>query len=194
MTEPTRIDETAIVGKGAQIGAGTAIWHWTHVRGGARIGRDCTLGQNVYVAPTAVIGDGVKIQNNVSIYDGVTLEDHVFCGPSAVFTNVKIPRSEVDRSGEFLSTHVKRGATIGANATILCGITLGEYAFVAAGSVVTDDVAPYRLMIGNPARPVGWSCRCGARLEAPNPVIICGECGAQFEIEDGVLRPTEKPQ
>ena len=182
-----RFHDTAIVSDDADIGADTSIWHWSHVRGGATIGRQCTLGQNVYVAPTAVVGDGVKIQNNVSIYDGVVLEDHVFCGPSAVFTNVTTPRAHVDRSDYFEQTLVKKGATIGANATILCGLTLGEYAFVGAGSVVTDDVKAYATVVGNPARQIGWSCRCGARLPEPAPHAECGECGKTYRLDEELL-------
>lgn len=180
MSASALIHPTAIVGDGATVGENTRIWHWVHVRDGAQIGDDCTLGQNVYVAPTVVVGDGVKIQNNVSLYDGVILEDGVFCGPSAVFTNVSTPRSHVDRSDQFETTRVGRGATIGANATILCGLSIGSFAFVGAGSVVTDDVAAHALVIGNPARPVGWSCRCGARLPDPDPGAICGECGDHY--------------
>lgn len=183
----TTIHSTAIVGDTAEVGEGTRIWHWVHIRDGARIGRQCTIGQNVYVAPTAIVGDEVKIQNNVSLYDGVILEDGVFCGPSAVFTNVTTPRSRVDRSDQFETTRVCRGATIGANATILCGITLGKYSFVGAGSVVTDDVAAHALVVGNPARPIGWSCRCGIRLPEPNPDAEsqCPECGASYRLEEG---------
>lgn len=185
-----KIHETAIVDRGAKIGAGTAVWHWTHVREGAQIGQDCVLGQNVYVAPTVVIGRGVKIQNNVSIYDGVTLEDDVFCGPSAVFTNVRTPRSHVDRSSAFEPTLVKRGATIGANATVVCGVTIGEYAFVGAGAVVTHDVTPYSRVLGSPARHAGWSCRCGVSLpeDADASRLICPECGAQYALKEGSLR------
>lgn len=179
---------TAIVSEEASIGDGTRIWHWTHVREGARIGADCTLGQNVYVAPTARIGDGVKIQNNVSVYDGVVLEDEVFCGPSVVFTNVRTPRSHVDRSDEFETTRVECGATIGANATVLCGLTLGAYCVVGAGSVVTDDVRPHRLVVGNPARAVGWSCRCGRRLPEPSPRTECDECGDEYLLDSHHLR------
>lgn len=183
-----RIHPTAVVSDDADVGDGTQIWHFTHVRGGASIGGGCTLGQNVYVAPTAVVGDGVKIQNNVSVFDGVVLEDEVFCGPSATFTNVTTPRAGVDRSDEFEETLVRRGATIGANATVLCGIELGEFAFVAAGAVVTKDVAPYALVAGNPAARIGWSCRCGVRLETPEPGVVCDECGREYRFEDGQLR------
>ena len=156
--------ETARVDAGALIGDGTRIWHFSHVMAGARIGRRCMLAQNVFVAGGAVIGDRVKIQNNVSIYDGVTLEDGVFCGPSAVFTNVVTPRSHVSRRHAFAPTLVRQGATIGANSTLLCGITIGRFAFIGAGAVVTRDVPDYALVVGNPARHVGWACGCGARL------------------------------
>ncbi len=158
--------ESAIIDIGAAIGDGTKVWHFSHVCGGAKIGASCTLGQNVYVAPTAVIGDRVRIQNNVSIYDGIVLADDVFVGPSAVFTNVINPRSEVSRKHEYMTTRVETGATIGANATVVCGTTLGHYAFVGAGAVVTHDVRPFALVVGVPARQLGWMCRCGVRLES----------------------------
>ncbi|QPQ54423.1 N-acetyltransferase [Allosphingosinicella flava] len=158
------VHETAIVDLGATIGIGTRIWHWTHVCAGARIGADCSLGQNVFVANDVVIGDNVKIQNNVSVYDAVRLEDGVFCGPSMVFTNVYNPRSTVSRKDEYRPTLVKRGATLGANCTIVCGVTIGEYAFVGAGSVVNRDVKAHALMVGVPARRIGWMCACGLRL------------------------------
>ncbi len=189
------IDPTAVIDAGAQIGEGTKIWHFTHVCAGARIGAACSLGQNVYVAPTAVIGDRVKIQNNVSIYDGVILEDDVFVGPSAVFTNVANPRAEVSRKDAYQRTLISAGATIGANATILCGRTLGRYAFVAAGAVVTYDVAPFALVAGVPAQPIGWMCRCGERMQDPlGGCTVCkrtyrrdgeGLAEATFETEDG---------
>ncbi len=181
------IHSTAIVDDDAIIGAGSHIWHWTHVREGARIGRDCTLGQNVYVAPTVVVGDRVKVQNNVSLFDGVILKDDVFCGPSTVFTNVITPRSHIDRSDQFETTQVDRGATLGANTTILCGITIGEYAFVGAGAVVTSDVQAHSLVIGNPARHVGWSCRCGVRLAEPTPTVHCEKCDDHYELRDHTL-------
>jgi UDP-2-acetamido-3-amino-2,3-dideoxy-glucuronate N-acetyltransferase len=158
------IHETAIVDSGAAIGAGTKVWHWTHICAGARIGAGCSLGQNVFIANDVVIGDNVKIQNNVSVYDAVRLENDVFCGPSMVFTNVYNPRSAVSRKDEYRPTLVKRGATLGANCTIVCGVTIGEHAFIGAGSVVNRDVAPYALMVGVPARRVGWMCACGLRL------------------------------
>lgn len=177
------IHPTAIVSEDAKIGAGTRIWHWTHVREGAEIGRDCVLSQNVYVAPTVVLGDGVKVQNNVSLYDGLILEDEVFCGPSAVFTNVKTPRSHVSRSHAFEKTLVKKGATIGANATIICGVTIGSYAFIAAGAVVTSDVADFSLVMGVPARHQGWCCRCGERLPEPIPTTRCSQCSDIYRLQ-----------
>ena len=156
---------TAIIDEGARIGSGTHIWHWTHICAGARIGAHCSFGQNVFVGNDVVIGDNVKVQNNVSIYDAVTLEDDVFCGPSMVFTNVYNPRSAVTRKHEYRRTLVKRGATLGANCTIVCGVTIGEYAFIGAGTVVNRDVKPYALMVGVPARQIGWMSEHGERLE-----------------------------
>ncbi len=161
------VHPAAIVDPGAELGPGTRIWHFTHVCAGARIGRGCSLGQNVYVAPTVVIGNNCKIQNNVSLYDGVVLEDEVFCGPSMVFTNVINPRSAVPRRDEFKATVVRRGATIGANATILCGVELGHHCFIAAGAVVTKSVPPHALVMGVPARQTGWVSRAGERLDLP---------------------------
>ncbi len=160
----TFVHESAYVDDGASIGAGSKVWHFCHVLGGAVIGERCSLGQNVVVMNGTRIGDNVKIQNNVSIYEGVELEDDVFCGPSMVFTNVINPRSHVSRKAEYRRTLVGRGATIGANATIVCGSTLGEYAFVGAGAVVAADVAAYALVVGVPARRIGWMCQCGERL------------------------------
>lgn len=179
--------ESAIVDEGAVIGAATKIWHFCHVCSGARIGEQCALGQNVFVASTAVIGSRVRIQNNVSVYDGVVLEDDVFVGPSAVFTNVLNPRSEVSRKHEYRTTHVGAGATIGANATIVCGSVLGRYAFVGAGAVVTRDVKPYALVTGVPARQVGWMCRCGVRLEIENDAAACRECSRRYALRDDQL-------
>ena len=161
------IHPTAIVDDGAQIGEGTRIWHWVHVSGGARIGRGCSLGQNVYVGNRVTIGDNVKIQNNVSVYDDVTLEDDVFCGPSMVFTNVYNPRAAVPRRDEYRQTVIRRGATLGANCTIVCGVEIGENAFVGAGSVINRDVPAFALMVGVPARQIGWMSAFGEKLDLP---------------------------
>jgi UDP-2-acetamido-3-amino-2,3-dideoxy-glucuronate N-acetyltransferase len=173
------IHESAYVDDGAQIGADTKVWHFCHVLGGAVIGERCSLGQNVVVMNGVTIGNNVKIQNNVSVYEGVVLEDDVFCGPSMVFTNVVNPRSHVSRKNEYKRTLVRKGSTIGANATIVCGVTLDEYSFVGAGSVVTKDVSAYALMVGVPARRVGWMCQCGERLADKNPEI-CKTCGTRY--------------
>lgn len=157
--------DTAIIDTGAQIGSNTRIWHWVHVSGGARIGQSCSLGQNVYVGNKVKIGNNVKIQNNVSVYDNVTLEDDVFCGPSMVFTNVYNPRAAISRKDEYRDTLVKKGATIGANATIVCGVTIGKYAFIGAGAVVTSNVPDFALMVGVPARQIGWMSEEGERFE-----------------------------
>lgn len=178
---------SAIVDEGACIGDGTRIWHWVHVSGQAKIGDHCSLGQNVYVGNDVKIGNNVKIQNNVSIYDAVTLEDDVFCGPSMVFTNVYNPRSAVARKAEYKRTLVKRGATIGANATIVCGITIGEYAFVGAGAVVNRNVKPYALMAGVPAKQIGWMSQFGERLELPlvgNAEAVCESTGKKYILQD----------
>jgi len=206
------IHESSYVDDGASVGDGTKIWHFCHVMPGAVIGERCSLGQNVVVMPGTRIGNNVKIQNNVSIYEGVELEDDVFCGPSMVFTNVINPRSAVSRKHEYQRTVVRRGATIGANATVICGLTLGEYAFVGAGAVVTKDVKSFALVTGVPARQVGWMCRCGERLgtagtgnrepgtEASGssgsrfPVpgsLVCSACGTKYELHDDNLRLAE---
>jgi len=176
--------ESAYVDEGAEIGAGSKIWHFSHVSGGSSIGQSCSLGQNVYVAKNVRIGDFVKIQNNVSLYEGVILEDYVFCGPSMVFTNVKIPRSAYPRntSDDYLTTRIKYGASIGANATVVCGITIGEWAFVGAGAVVNKDVKPYALMVGVPARQIGWACECGNTLHVHNNLSTCSSCGKQYKL------------
>lgn len=182
------IHPTAIVDEGARIGEGTRVWHWVHVSSGAVIGERCSLGQNVYVGSRVVIGDNVKIQNNVSVYDNVTLEDDVFCGPSMVFTNVYNPRSAVSRKDEYRDTLVRRGATLGANCTIVCGVTIGEHAFVGAGSVVNRDVPPYALMVGVPARQVGWMSRYGERLDLPltgDGEAVCPHTGTRYVVRDG---------
>ena len=176
------VHPTAIVDAGAEIGDGTRIWHWTHVCSGARIGKGCSLGQNVFVGNDVIIGNNVKIQNHVSVYDAVRLEDDVFCGPSMVFTNVYNPRSAIVRKGEYRQTFVRRGATLGANCTIVCGITIGEHAFVGAGAVVNRDVPAYALMVGVAARQRGWMCRCGVQLKSKGDVR-CG-CGAAYRIDE----------
>ncbi len=186
MTAPF-IHESAYVDEGAVIGAGTRIWHFVHVNAGAVIGERCSLGQNVVVMPGTRIGNNVRIQNNVSVYEGVELEDDVFCGPSMVFTNVINPRSHVSRKDAYLRTLVKRGASIGANATVLCGTTLGEYSFVGAGAVVTKDVPAFALVTGVPARRTGWICACGETLPAGG-VPACSACGARYEESAGALR------
>lgn len=177
---------SAIVDDGAQIGNDTRIWHFTHVCGGAQIGERCSLGQNVFIGNDVKIGNNVKIQNNVSIYDAVYLEDDVFCGPSMVFTNVFNPRSHVTRKHEYRKTLVKKGATIGANATIVCGNTIGEYAFIGAGSVVNKDVPAYAMMVGVPARQIGWMCQCGNKLNFTQNIAHCEHCNHDFELHDGV--------
>jgi UDP-2-acetamido-3-amino-2,3-dideoxy-glucuronate N-acetyltransferase len=190
------VHPSSFVDEGAVVGAGTKVWHFCHVLGSAKIGKNCALGQNVYVGK-AVIGDGVRVQNNVSIYDGVTLEDAVFCGPSMVFTNVINPRSEVSRKDEYKPTLVRRGATLGANSTIVCGATLGEYCFVGAGAVVRGDVPAYALVLGVPARRVGWMCRCGVRLElvakpAAGATTSCKSCGTAYKASGAEsLAPTD---
>jgi UDP-2-acetamido-3-amino-2,3-dideoxy-glucuronate N-acetyltransferase len=183
--------ESAYVDDGAEIGDGSKIWHYTHIASGARLGRDCVLGQNVYVAPTAVLGDGVRVQNNVSIYDGVVLLDHVFVGPSAVFTNVVNPRAEISRKHEYRKTTVGRGATIGANATIVCGHDIGRYAFIGAGAVVTKSVADYQLWLGVPAQLAGYVCRCGERLHMSEGAgaTRCAACQAAYSREGDLLCP-----
>ena len=180
---------SAVIDEGAVIGAGTRVWHFCHVMPGAVIGQRCVLGQNVCVMPGTRIGDNVKIQNNVSIYEGVELEDDVFCGPSMVFTNVSLPRSHVSRRGEYERTLCRRGATIGANATVVCGTTLGRFAFVGAGAVVTKDVRDYALVVGNPARQVGWMCQCGERLRLTAGAGTCARCGAAYRERGGELAP-----
>jgi UDP-2-acetamido-3-amino-2,3-dideoxy-glucuronate N-acetyltransferase len=183
---------SAIVDEGARIGAGTRIWHFCHVSAGAEIGSGCSLGQNVYVANGVRVGDGVKIQNNVSLYEGVILEDYVFCGPSMVFTNVRTPRSAFPRntSEDYATTRVRYGASIGANATVVCGTTIGEWAFIAAGAVVTKDVPDYALMAGVPARRIGWSCQCGATLAPAGGTATCHDCGRVYLLDGEHLRLT----
>ena len=185
------VHESSYVDDGCEIGAGTKIWHFSHVMTGSRIGRRCNIGQNVVISPQVVIGDNVKVQNNVSIYTGVILEDDVFCGPSMVFTNVVNPRSHVPRKDEYRQTLVKRGASLGANSTIVCGHTIGAYAFIGAGAVVTRDVPDFALVVGNPARVAGWMCACGAKLasgvSAPASVE-CKACLNKYRAEGAGLR------
>lgn len=174
---------TTVIDPACEIGNETRIWHFSHVMGEARIGERCNLGQNVMIASGAVLGNNVKVQNNVSIYTGVVLEDDVFCGPSMVFTNVVIPRSHIVRRHEYKRTLVKRGASLGANSTIICGTTIGRYAFVGAGAVVTHDVEDYALMVGVPAKRVGWVCYCGVRLRSGTGNVACAECHRQYRID-----------
>ena len=187
MCDAPVIHDSAFVDDGAFVGSGTRIWHFCHVMPGARIGNDCVLGQNAFVAATVSIGDGVKIQNNVSLYDGVILEDYVFCGPSVVFTNVITPRANVSRKDEYVETLVRRGASLGANATILCGVEIGEYALVGAGAVVTRDVTPHSIVTGVPARQTGWACRCGSVLTIEQDQAECDRCGLCYTTsEEGI--------
>jgi UDP-2-acetamido-3-amino-2,3-dideoxy-glucuronate N-acetyltransferase len=186
------VHPTATVDSPVQIGEGTKIWHYSHVMSGASIGRRCILGQNVFIDRHVRIGDGVKIQNNVSVYEGVELEADVFCGPSVVFTNVINPRSPFDRKQEFKPTRVKQGATLGANATVICGVTIGRYAFIGAGAVVTKDVPEYALAVGVPARIVGWVCRCGVKLPFSTGAgghAQCSVCGESYVKEEQTVRP-----
>jgi len=187
------VHESSYVDPGAVIGAGTRIWHFSHVMPGAVIGERCNLGQNVVVMPGTRLGNNVKVQNNVSIYEGVELEDDVFCGPSCVFTNVVNPRSHISRKTEYRPTLVRRGATIGANATILCGTTLGAWSFIGAGAVVRDDVPDYALMVGVPARQVGWMCHCGVRLAVRGGAATCSACGAEYREDGGRLHRVDSP-
>src|SRR5262249_20004192 len=182
------VHESSYVDEPCEIGEGTKIWHFSHVMGGSRIGKRCNIGQNVVISPQVTIGDNVKIQNNVSVYTGVVLEDDVFCGPSMVFTNVVNPRSHVSRKDEYKRTLVQKGASIGANATVVCGNTIGRYAFIGAGAVVTRDVPDYALVVGNPGRVVGWMCQCGIRLDVSEEGrVSCSACGAGYRLEGKVL-------
>ncbi len=178
------IHESAYVDEGAAVGQGTKIWHFSHVQSGAVIGKDCVFGQNVYVGSTVIVGDRCKIQNNVSLYDGVTLEDEVFCGPSCVFTNDLFPRAHSANGWEISPTLVKQGASIGANATVVCGHTIGEYALVGSGATITHDVPAHALMLGVPARQSGWVCKCGTKLDG---ALTCPICGDRYQIVDGCL-------
>jgi UDP-2-acetamido-3-amino-2,3-dideoxy-glucuronate N-acetyltransferase len=188
----TTIHPTAIVDDGAVLGADCRVWHFVHISAGARIGAGCSFGQNVFVANDVVIGDNVKIQNNVSVYDAVTLEDEVFCGPSVVFTNVHNPRAAVVRKSEYRPTRVKRGATLGANCTVVCGTTIGRHAFVGAGAVVSRDVADYALVVGVPAKAIGWMSRHGERLMFVDGQAVCPATGERYVLRDGVCRLAEE--
>lgn len=186
-----QIHPSAIVDTGAELGENTRVWHFVHVCAGARIGMRCSLGQNVFVGNRVIIGNDCKIQNNVSVYDNVTLEDGVFCGPSMVFTNVYNPRSYVERKDEYRDTLVKRGATLGANCTIVCGVTVGEFSFIGAGSVVNSNVLPYALVVGVPGRQIGWMSEYGERLDLPlsgHGEVICKHSGDRYVLEDQQLR------
>lgn len=183
--------ESAIVDSGAQIGKNSRIWHFVHVCSGAQIGENVSLGQNVFIGNNVTIGDKCKIQNNVSVYDNVHLEAEVFCGPSMVFTNVYNPRSSIERKDEYLDTKVKRGATLGANCTIICGVTIGEYAFVGAGALVNKDVKSYGLMVGVPAKQIGWMSEHGEQLDLPlegNGIVNCKHTGCAYELINGILK------
>lgn len=184
-----KIHHTAIVDEGAKIGANTSIWHWAHICAGAKIGKNCSLGQNVFVGNNVLIGNNVKIQNNVSVYDNVTLEDDVFCGPSMVFTNVYNPRSAISRKNEYRNTLVKKGATLGANCTIVCGVTIGHYAFIGAGSVVNRHVPDYALMVGVPAHQIGWMSQHGEKLDLPlhgDAETICKHTNLRYVLKNGL--------
>lgn len=178
--------ETAVVDEGCEIGTGTRIWHFSHIMSSSRIGERCNIGQNVVISPGVVLGDNVKVQNNVSVYTGVTCGDDVFLGPSCVFTNVTNPRSAINRKSQYAGTHVGKGATIGANATIVCGHDIGEYAFIGAGAVVTKNVPSYALLVGNPARQIGWMSECGHRLSFnAEGISECPESHDRYQLKDG---------
>ena len=181
------VHPSSFVDEGAVVGKGTKVWHFCHVLPGAVIGERCNIGQNCVIMPGAKLGNNVKLQNNVSVYEGVELEDDVFCGPSMVFTNVGTPRSHVNRRGEYQRTVVRRGASIGANATVVCGHSLGRFCFVGAGAVVTRDVKDFALVVGNPAKQIGWMCQCGERLALTNNAATCGRCGTRYREQQGEL-------
>lgn len=186
--ETYKAHETAVIDSGCMIGDGTRIWHFSHIMPGCSIGRNCNIGQNVVISPLVVLGNNVKVQNNVSVYTGVTCGDDVFLGPSCVFTNVVNPRSAVSRKDQYLKTHVGKGASIGANATIVCGHTIGEYAMIGAGAVVTKDIPPYALVVGNPSRQIGWVSEYGHRLSFNEKgIATCPESNQQYLLEGGVV-------
>ncbi len=194
MSRSFQAHETAVIDPGSEIGEGTRIWHFTHVMPGCRIGKHCNIGQNVVVSPEVVLGDNVKVQNNVSIYTGVTCEDDVFLGPSMVFTNVTNPRSAVNRRGQYEKTLVRKGASIGANATIICGTTIGRFAFIGAGTVVTKDVPDYALVVGNPGRHIGWMSELGHRLNFDKTnAARCPESNEEYELVSGEVRKRNTP-
>jgi UDP-2-acetamido-3-amino-2,3-dideoxy-glucuronate N-acetyltransferase len=189
------IHESAYIDPPCEIGAGTKIWHFSHIMSRCKIGLKCNLGQNVVVSPDVVIGNNVKVQNNVSIYTGCVLEDNVFCGPSMVFTNVINPRSEIVRQSEYKPTVVRRGATLGANCTVVCGHSIGAYAFIAAGAVVCKDVPAYALIVGVPGRHAGWVCRCGVKFpKSGTNTLTCAACGNEYREEKSTLIPTKEVQ
>ncbi len=179
---------TAVIDEGAVIGKGTKIWHFSHIMGGAKIGENCTIGQNCFVARDAVLGNGVKLENNVPVYTFVTLEDGVFVGPSAVFTNDINPRAPYPKGGKWIPTLVKKGASIGANATIVCGITLGKWALIGAGAVVTKDVPDYAVVVGVPAKRIGWICECGEKLVFYSGKATCGKCRREYTLDNGICK------
>lgn len=185
------VHESSYVDEPCEIGKGTKIWHFSHIMKECRIGERCNIGQNVVISPGVVLGNNVKIQNNVSVYTGVICEDDVFLGPSCVFTNVINPRSHVNRKEEYRETRVGKGASLGANATIVCGHTIGEYAFIAAGAVITKNVPPYALMMGNPARQRGWMCQCGEKLTFAAGKGQCAVCGKQYRLSDTMVKEVE---
>jgi len=186
------VHESSYVDDGVELGEGTRIWHFCHILANTKLGKNCVIGQNVMIGPDVLVGDRCKIQNNVSIFKGVTIEDEVFCGPSCVFTNVYNPRAFIERKHEFRPTLVKRGATIGANATIVCGVTIGQYALVAAGSVVKSDVPDYALVAGVPSRTVGWVCRCGTTLTGHQASRRCPSCSNEYEVREDRLIPVSE--
>lgn len=185
------VHESSYIDKPCEIGKGTKIWHFSHVMKNSKIGENCNIGQNVVISPNVIIGDNVKIQNNVSVYSGVICEDDVFLGPSCVFTNVINPRAFIERKDEYKKTIVRKGASIGANATIVCGHNIGQYAFVGAGAVVTKDVPDYALVVGTPARVVGYVCKCGNKLEQKSNLYKCSACNKEYIFIDGNLKPRE---
>ena len=185
------VHESSYIDKPCEIGKGTKIWHFSHVMKNSSIGENCNIGQNVVISPNVIIGDNVKIQNNVSVYSGVICENDVFLGPSCVFTNVINPRAFIERKDEYKKTIVRKGASIGANATIVCGHNIGQYAFVGAGAIVTKDVPDYALVVGTPARVVGYVCRCGRKLEQKNNLYKCSACNKEYIFTDGNLKPRE---